>query len=295
MVTMENVIQMPSNSDRIADEIRSHIEGMKSAECDWRDHAVALCECVAAAKARYPSTKAFGAWWDAQGFEMNSDTRAALVAMGQQMDRAREVLAVTERRSIERVYRHEFQLRHTPKSETPKQQEPKAKKPEDAIAQSNRVAEIADALLADFGVETPFPSAEEIKQKFDCGIKTASNGLFTARYALRSARAATEAIAPPEPVAMDDLTADEKAKVDRAIKQQLRKLQDGFHQAVKKEVQQFVERLHADWKRKIEFAEKYSDGTRREAAPVAGLPRANFASFVGRTHRRPRDRFGGHS
>lgn len=62
-----------------------------------------------------------GAWWGAQGFEMNSDTRAALVAMGQDMVRAREVLAKTERRSIERVYRHEFQLRHTPKSETPKQ------------------------------------------------------------------------------------------------------------------------------------------------------------------------------
>lgn len=84
-------------------------------------NAVALCECVAAAKARYPSTKAFGAWWDAQAFEMNSDTRAALVAMGQQMDRARDVLAVTERRSIQHVYRHEFQLRHVTKSpkETP--------------------------------------------------------------------------------------------------------------------------------------------------------------------------------
>jgi len=125
---------------------------------------------------------------------MNHQTRAALVAMGQDMARAREVLAVTERRSIEHVFRNEFQVTHVRKS--PKEpSEPKAKKPEDAIAQSNRVAEIADALLADFGIETPFPSAEKIKQKFECGIKTASNELFTARYALRSARAATEAIA----------------------------------------------------------------------------------------------------
>jgi hypothetical protein len=73
---------------------------------------------------------------------MNSDTRAALVAMGQQMDRAREVLAITERRSIERVYRHEFQLRHAPKSPNdPKADNPSApKKPEDAIARNNRVA-----------------------------------------------------------------------------------------------------------------------------------------------------------
>lgn len=70
---------------------------------------------------------------------MNSDTRAALVAMGQDMARARDVLAVTERRSIRHVYLNEFQVRHVAKS--PK--EPKAtktKKPEDAIAQSNRVA-----------------------------------------------------------------------------------------------------------------------------------------------------------
>jgi hypothetical protein len=103
-------------------------------------------------------------------------------------------MRVTERRSILEMYPNEFrQVRGASKSETSKQLPPK--KPEDAIAQSNRVAEIADALLEDFGEETPFPSAEEIKQKFESGIETASNGLFTARYALRSARAATEAIA----------------------------------------------------------------------------------------------------
>jgi hypothetical protein len=190
------------------------------------------------------------------------------------------VLATTESRSLQLICDKEFRLASaskSPKEPTP----PKIKKPEDAIAQSNRVAEIADALLADFGDETPFPSAEEIKQKFECGIRTASNGLFTARYALRSARAATEAIAPVEPVAMDDLTADEKAKVDRAIKQQLRKLQDGFHEAVKKEYQQFITRMHADWKRKIEFAEKYSDGTRREKFP---LTRRQFKELLFFTH-----------
>jgi hypothetical protein len=79
---------------------------------------------------------------------MNHQTRAALVAMGQDMARAREVLAATERRSLELVFRNEFQVtsaRKSPKEPIP----PKIKKPEDAIAQSNRVAEIADALLAD--------------------------------------------------------------------------------------------------------------------------------------------------
>lgn len=134
-----------------------------------------------------------GAWWDAQGFEMNHQTRAALVAMGQDMTRAREVLAVTERRSIEQVYRNDFRVRAVPKS-TKEPRTPPPKKPEDAIARDNRVADIADVLLADYEDGAPFPSAEEIKQKFECGIKTASNGLFTARYALRSARAAADDI-----------------------------------------------------------------------------------------------------
>lgn len=81
---------------------------------------------------------------------MNENTRAALVAMGQNMDRAREVLAATERRSILEMYRHEFMqvggTSKSPKADTSKT----AKKPEDAIAQSNRVADIADALLSDF-------------------------------------------------------------------------------------------------------------------------------------------------
>lgn len=211
---------------------------------------------------------------------MNPETRAALVAMGQDMARAREVLAGTERRAILQVYRHEFQLRHVSKS--PKEpRDTTTKKPEDAIAQSNRVADIADVLLADMEDGTPFPSAEEIKEKFECGIKTASNGLFTARYALRSAKAAANAVMPLEPVSVDDLSADEKSKLDRVIKQQLRKLQDGFHEAVKKEYQQFIVRMHADWKRKIEFAEKYSDGTRREKFP---LTRKQFKELLFFTH-----------
>lgn len=75
---------------------------------------------------------------------MNSDTRAALVAMGQDMARARDVLAATERRSIEYVFRNEFQVTHVRKSDAAKQSPPK--KPEDAIHQSNRVG--ADPLSA---------------------------------------------------------------------------------------------------------------------------------------------------
>lgn len=82
---------------------------------------------------------------------MNHQTRAALVAMGQDMARAREVLAVTERRSLHTVYDLEFR-RLTNVCKSPKEPiPPKIKKPEDAIAQSNRVAEIAYVLADRLG------------------------------------------------------------------------------------------------------------------------------------------------
>ncbi|MBM3653802.1 MAG: hypothetical protein FJX06_13375 [Alphaproteobacteria bacterium] len=89
---------------------------------------------------------------------MNHQTRAALVAMGQDIARAREVLEVTERRSIEHVFRNEFQVTDVRKS--PREpRESKPKKPEDSIGQNNRVAEIADALLANKSDSVPRTSA----------------------------------------------------------------------------------------------------------------------------------------
>lgn len=85
-------------------------------------------------------------------------------------------------------------------------------------------------------------------------------------------------------VAFEDLTEDEKSKVDRAIKQQLRKLQDGFHEAVKNENQQFVAHLHADWKRKVEFAEKYGGGPLSAQQERFPLTRKQFKELLFFTH-----------
>lgn len=284
---MDNVVQMPTRTDPVADEIRSHIEGMKNAECDWRDHAIALCACVAAAKARYPKTKDFGVWWDAQGFDLNHQTRAALVAMGQDLDRAREVLAVTERRSLELVYRSEFQVTSARKSQNAGKAKSKSEKlkPEDGITENNKVADIADTLLADLEDGVPFPSAEEIKTRFSCGIKTASNGLFTARYGLRIAKAAPAVVAGGAAPVADDLSADEKSKVERIVAREVKKkldaLQKGFQQAVQAEYKKLVAIAHANWKAKLDFADKYASDVRREKYP---LTKKQFKELLFFTH-----------
>jgi hypothetical protein len=101
---------------QIADSIHADIAGMQQAEADWSSYVLSLCQHVAEAKAHYPALQDFGKWWDAQNFDLNADTRAALVAMGQDIDRAKEVLAVTDRRSIHTVYTHEFRFRNISKT-----------------------------------------------------------------------------------------------------------------------------------------------------------------------------------
>jgi hypothetical protein len=67
-----------------------------------------LAEHVAEARALFPADREFGAWWDAQGFGLNEKDRQALAQMGRDLERARDVLASTERRSIQHVYKNEF-------------------------------------------------------------------------------------------------------------------------------------------------------------------------------------------
>lgn len=143
---------------QIADNIHADIAGMKQAEADWSSYVLSLCQHVAEARAIYKADRAFGAWWDAQGFGMNHQDRAALVAMGQDIDRAKEVLAVTDRRSIQLIARDDFP-RFTSASK------PTAKAPK---ADKKRVARSDLALLLKeeaAGRPLPPPSETAVRER----------------------------------------------------------------------------------------------------------------------------------
>jgi hypothetical protein len=56
----------------------------------------------------FPGNKDFGAWWDAQGFGLGYQERAALVRMGENIDAARKCLAETQSRSIQLIAKQEL-------------------------------------------------------------------------------------------------------------------------------------------------------------------------------------------
>jgi hypothetical protein len=64
-------------------------------------------------KLEVPSNQEFGAWWDAQGFELGYNERAALVQMGANIDAARKCLETTQSRSIQLIAKNEFSRLHS--------------------------------------------------------------------------------------------------------------------------------------------------------------------------------------
>jgi hypothetical protein len=115
---------------------------------------------------------------------MDHPTRAALVAMGNAIDRAREVLAVTERRSMRTVYELEFkQLNNVVKS--PKATDPPSPSPRRGARKEGRKdSEIAaDILARRRGGDTAPLNASEVAKHYGVGHKTADTAINAALFA----------------------------------------------------------------------------------------------------------------
>jgi hypothetical protein len=69
------------------------------------------------------------------------------------------------------------------------------------------------------------------------------------------------------PVTRNDLPDNLKAKYDRAIKAEIKRLQDAFYVELKAELKKHVERMHEDWKRKIDFVNDFNNKTRGMGFP----------------------------
>lgn len=99
------------NSDlsSLATDIRNDLARRDDSRATWVDATLKLCEHLAVARERFGSdNNAFGEWCEEQQFGLNHQDRAAAIAMGGDLPRAREVLEKTERRSLQLIHRIEF-------------------------------------------------------------------------------------------------------------------------------------------------------------------------------------------
>jgi hypothetical protein len=143
--TEEASRETPIKVDQLSTLIRSDIEGIKKAGANWKKRVFSLCQHVYEARQRFKADAEFGAWWDAQEFNLGKDERAALIQMGSDVGATRRCLAETERRSIRLIALHELQ-RFRSVAIPEASAKPKKAKEADLVSVFAAINPLADAL-----------------------------------------------------------------------------------------------------------------------------------------------------
>ena len=111
-VMSDHVILLPSRLERAAIKIKKAISKRNGPIQDWIEANIELAEALIEARHEFgDNDAAFGAWCRYNGLTKDvlaKNERVALIAMGANPQRMREVLQKTERRSIPLIYKHEW-------------------------------------------------------------------------------------------------------------------------------------------------------------------------------------------
>lgn len=186
----ENILQFPTQLEKLADKIRNDIERRQKLEMEWVTATVDLCLHLVEARIEIPDNIAFGEWFKSCEFDLNRNERAAAIRMGEHIEIAKQVLETTKSRSIELIHDHEFRyaverfqstLKTTGQNETvspPENQPPivTVTKPK-PVSKKRKQAEASYNKLAAKGV--PFTQRDVVK---DAGVSgTVVRAIFTAK------------------------------------------------------------------------------------------------------------------
>jgi hypothetical protein len=123
---MTSEVLLPAERDdrlkSAAAEIHAGLERWWQGQQSAAEGMLRAAAALAAAKELFHSTRAFGEWCQTSGFgasALNANDRAALIAFGADLDKAKQILAVTERKSPQHIYANEWnpgRLTHVRKS-----------------------------------------------------------------------------------------------------------------------------------------------------------------------------------
>jgi hypothetical protein len=92
----------------VADKLHAGINLWRQGRETCREGMLQAAAALAEAKALLPSTQAFGKWCDDNFPKVGDNDRAALIHFGKNLDKARQVLAATERSSPQLIYANEW-------------------------------------------------------------------------------------------------------------------------------------------------------------------------------------------
>lgn len=108
----ENVVQLPTLLDRLAERIRNYLGRDAANHDEWMEIQEGICLTLAEARAKFlDDDVGFGQWCKDNGFgedTLDRNKRAAAIAMGGDPDALSECLKTTTRRSLTYIYKHDF-------------------------------------------------------------------------------------------------------------------------------------------------------------------------------------------
>lgn len=213
---MATVTPLPDRLERIARAIKVNLATAASGDAAWIDGMVAAGTKIAEARSLHKDDIGFGQWWDAQGFGLNHQARAALVAMGQNPEEMLKVLKETDRRSIRYIYEeHKARFTHVGK---PARRSGGAAKKAPRRNEGSQSAKIREWCLGQLGAGRSL--SEDIVAK-EFGLRKGSKAVQIALY---EARAHHRERTEPQ-VARADLSMSAQQKFDAAIAREIKRLQ----------------------------------------------------------------------
>lgn len=171
-----NVTTLHDPLARLAADIKADLARCTESIAHWSEAAINLCLHLAEAKAQFPALIEFGKWCEANGFGesvMNAHDRAAAIKMGENIEAARPVLQITERRSLRLILKNECRFgsgAKTKKSGAPKKSRGDHRKLTDEQALSAAQAVLDDRKTMDdagamFGVSRKTVKAAVAKEQ----------------------------------------------------------------------------------------------------------------------------------
>lgn len=172
-----------TNLNLLAEKIKNDIDRR---EDGWVTATLDLCIHLAEARAAFADNISFGQWFDENEIKLSHQDRAAAIAMGQDIDRARQILSATERRSLRHIYEQEFRLTRVGKTPKPKSK-PISTERERAFAVYDRRKAAGEPL-----------TWEAVRTEAGTG-HTVVRVVFTTREAEEKIRAEIQQEAPPAP------------------------------------------------------------------------------------------------
>jgi hypothetical protein len=107
-MTQENVFHLPTPLQRLEMALREYLSRDAKNRDEWIINQEGICLTLAAARQEFTADIEFGQWCAESGFDLNADTRAAAIAMGEEPEAMRQCLQATDRRSLHTIYRYDF-------------------------------------------------------------------------------------------------------------------------------------------------------------------------------------------